>query len=90
MAGRCAIPKPFVRAFIAHRREREAAILACIRGGIGRIVDMVPRIYGDTIPAKLYPAAARSVFAHVIDLAEHGVIACDGPIAIDALYRAAR
>jgi glyoxylase-like metal-dependent hydrolase (beta-lactamase superfamily II) len=83
-------PLPFVRAFIAHRREREAAILACIRDGVGRIADMVPRIYGSSIPAKLYPAAARSVFAHVIDLAERAVIACDGPIAIDAAYRPAR
>lgn len=82
-------PKRFVAAFVAHRREREAAILACIRGGIGRIRDMVPRIYGDTIPPQLYPAAARSVFAHVIDLAERGVIAADGPLAIDAAYRPA-
>ncbi len=79
-------PRPFVAAFIEHRREREAAILECLRQGIGRIREMVPRIYGNTIPAGLYPAAARSVFAHVIDLAERGVIRPDGPIAIDAAY----
>jgi glyoxylase-like metal-dependent hydrolase (beta-lactamase superfamily II) len=82
-------PKPFVAAFIAHRREREAAILACLRQGIGRIRDMVPPIYGSTIPAGLYPAAARSVFAHVIDLAEREVVRADGPVAIDAVYRLA-
>jgi glyoxylase-like metal-dependent hydrolase (beta-lactamase superfamily II) len=83
-------PKPFVAAFVAHRREREAAILACLGDGIARIRDMVPRIYGNTIPAGLYPAAARSLFAHVIDLAERGVVHADGPIAIDAAYRRAR
>lgn len=83
-------PRPFVAAFIAHRREREAAILACLRDGIGRIRDMVPRIYGNTIPAGLYPAAARSVFAHVIDLAEREVVRAEGPVGIDASYRLAR
>ena len=80
-------PKPFVAAFMAHRREREAAILACLEEGIARIADMVPRIYGNTIPAGLYPAAARSVFAHVIDLAERGVVRADGAVSIDAGYR---
>lgn len=79
-------PEPFVAAFIAHRREREAAILACVREGIGRIRDMVPRIYGNTIPPQLYPAAARSVFAHVIDLAERGVVRAEGAVAPDARY----
>jgi glyoxylase-like metal-dependent hydrolase (beta-lactamase superfamily II) len=82
-------PKPFVAAFIAHRREREAAILACLEDGIARIAEMVPRIYGNTIPAGLYPAAARSVFAHVIDLAERGAVRADGPVAIGAAYRLA-
>lgn len=83
-------PQPFVAAFVAHRKEREAAILACLGGGIARIREMVPRIYGSTIPPGLYPAAARSVFAHVIDLAERGAVAADGPIAIDTAYRLAR
>ena len=82
--------KPFVRAFIAHRREREAAILACLGDGIGLIREMVPRIYGNTIPSLLYPAAACSVFAHIIDLAERGAVAADGAIGIGAQYRLAR
>ncbi len=83
-------PKPFVATFISHRRERESAILDCLRQGIGRIRDMVPCIYGNTIPPLLYPAAARSVLAHVIDIAERGLVLADGPIAIDADYRLAR
>jgi glyoxylase-like metal-dependent hydrolase (beta-lactamase superfamily II) len=79
-------PKPFVRAFIAHRREREAAILACLGDGVRHIRDMVPRIYGDTIPRQLYPAAARSLFAHMIDLVERGVVRSDGAITINAAY----
>jgi len=81
--------KPFVRAFIAHRREREAAILACLGDGIGLIREMVPRIYGNTIPSLLYPAAACSVFAHIIDLAERGAVAAEGAIGIGAQYRLA-
>ncbi len=80
-------PEPFVRAFIAHRREREAQIVACLRAGIGRIRDMVPRIYAATTPPQLYPAAARSVFAHIIDLVDRGVVATDAAVTVEADYR---
>ncbi len=82
--------KAFVAAFVAHRREREAAILACLRDGIGRIREMVPRIYGNTIAPGLYPAAARSVFAHVVDLVERGAVRCDGALRIDAAFHLPR
>ncbi len=80
-------PRPFVKAFVAHRREREAQILACLGDGIGRIRAMVPRIYAATTPPALFPAAARSVFAHIIDLVDRGVVATDGEIAVDSDYR---
>ncbi len=81
-------PKPFVRAFIAHRREREEQILACLRDGVGRIEDMVPRMYAGLAPALL-PAAARSVFAAVRYLAETGraATADGGEPALDSDYR---
>ncbi|MGE0733980.1 MAG: MBL fold metallo-hydrolase [Alphaproteobacteria bacterium] len=79
-------PKPFVKAFIAHRREREQQVLACLAGGIDRIVDMVPGMYKD-VPVSLHRAAARSVFATMLHLVEQGVVTCDGPPSVDARYR---
>src|ERR1700739_4616389 len=38
-------PHEHVRAFIAHRREREAGILACLEAGIERVDAMVERLY---------------------------------------------
>jgi glyoxylase-like metal-dependent hydrolase (beta-lactamase superfamily II) len=79
--------EPFVRSLIEHRRERERQILSCLAQGIGRISDMVPRMYAGT-DKILYPAAARSVFAHVIHMLERGMLACDVPTpALGASYR---
>ena len=35
-------PKNLVRAFIEHRREREAQIMNCVSDGVELIADMVP------------------------------------------------
>jgi glyoxylase-like metal-dependent hydrolase (beta-lactamase superfamily II) len=78
-------PKPYVRAFIQHRREREQQILDCLGRGIDTIAAMVPQMYRD-IPQGLYPAAARSVFAAIIYLCERGEIGCAADIALDARY----
>ena len=82
-------PKPYVRAFIAHRREREEQILACLRAGVGRIADMVPRMYTGLAPG-LVPAAGRSVFAAVLHLAETGRVTTDGEPAPESVYRLPR
>jgi glyoxylase-like metal-dependent hydrolase (beta-lactamase superfamily II) len=79
-------PKPFVRAFIEHRRERERQIVGCLERSVGRIAEMVPQMYADT-PVMLHRAAARSVFAHVLHLLEAGAIACDGEPSLEAEYR---
>ena len=82
-------PQPHVRAFIAHRREREAGILDCLRAGTGRIEMIVDRLYVGLSPG-LRRAAGRSVHAHLLDLAGRGVAESDGPPTIDAHYRLAR
>ena len=79
-------PAAHVRAFIAHRREREAQIMRCLEGGLVRIADMVPRMYADT-PQGLHPAAARSVFAAMAYLVEQGRVSCDGELAVEAAFR---
>jgi glyoxylase-like metal-dependent hydrolase (beta-lactamase superfamily II) len=64
-------PKPFLQAYVDHRLEREAQILACIRDGVSTIPEMVARMYAD-VDKRLHPAASRSVLAHLILLEKEG------------------
>ncbi|MFO1349647.1 MAG: MBL fold metallo-hydrolase [Gammaproteobacteria bacterium] len=79
-------PKPFVRAFIAHRQERAAQILACLAQGMETIPAMVAEIYRD-VPAQLHPAAALSTLAALVYLVERGEVDCEGTPPLDACYR---
>ncbi len=79
-------PKPYVKALIAHRHEREDQIIAELAAGPATIAAMVPRMYADVDP-KLYPAAARSVLAHLVHMVETGRVAADGETGEDAVYR---
>ncbi|MDO8901260.1 MAG: MBL fold metallo-hydrolase [Phenylobacterium sp.] len=80
--------KPFIEAYAAHRRAREAQVLAAVGEGYERIVDMVPVLYAE-VDSRLHPAAARSVLGHMIDLVRRGKVATDGPPSIDSRYRLA-
>ena len=79
-------PKAFVRAYIEHRRGREAQIIARLKAGDSDIRQMVETIYTD-VDKRLHPAAALSVFAHIQDLLTRGEIACDGKPSLDASYQ---
>jgi glyoxylase-like metal-dependent hydrolase (beta-lactamase superfamily II) len=79
-------PKPFVRAFIEHRREREAAILDRLAKGDTEIPTMVRAIYIG-LPQVLHGAAGRSVLAHLIELVADGRVASEGPPTVEARYR---
>jgi len=81
-------PKRHVRAFIAHRHDREQQILRCIEGGTQLINDMVPKMYTE-LPEFMYPAAARSVLAAVVHLVQRGEIVADGDAGLNARYRLA-
>ena len=78
--------KPFLDAYIAHRRNRERQILAEIEAGRTKIFDMVETMYAD-VDKRLHPAAAHSVLAHMIHLVEQGRVACDGAAGLDTEYR---
>ena len=82
-------PQAHVRAFVAHRREREAGILECLAAGSGRIDAIVDKLYVGLQPG-LRRAAGRSVHAHLIDLAGRGIVESEGPPTIDAVYRPTR
>ncbi|MDE1931325.1 MAG: MBL fold metallo-hydrolase, partial [Alphaproteobacteria bacterium] len=71
-------PKPYVRAFLAHRRERSDAILARLKAGDRTIPEIVANVYAGLDP-RLTTAAGRSVLAHLIEMIERGVAASDGP-----------
>ena len=73
---------------VAHRRAREAQVLAALAAGGGTAADMAAAIYTDT-PAALRPAAARNVLAHLIDLSGRGLARADGPLAATTRFRAA-
>ena len=79
-------PERHVRAFIAHRREREAGILDCLRAGIETTDKIVERLYAGLNPA-LRGAAARSVLAHLIDLIGRDIVTADGPATVAARFR---
>jgi glyoxylase-like metal-dependent hydrolase (beta-lactamase superfamily II) len=82
-------PQEHVRAFIGHRREREAGILDCLSAGIERVDRMVERLHVGLNP-NLKRAAGRSVLAHLIDLRGRGVVACEGTPTTESHYQLRR
>jgi glyoxylase-like metal-dependent hydrolase (beta-lactamase superfamily II) len=82
-------PKDHVRAFITHRREREAGIISCLEAGVSRVDSMVERLYVGLNP-NLRRAAGRSVLAHLVDLVGRSMAISDGPLTVDATYRLPR
>jgi glyoxylase-like metal-dependent hydrolase (beta-lactamase superfamily II) len=69
--------RQLVRGMIGHRRQRENQILKLLSEGPQAIEDMVPRMYKGVDP-QLWPAAGRSVQAHLIDLERRGRVARSG------------
>lgn len=69
-------PEPFLEAYLAHRLEREAQVLAQVRAGVTNIADMVAVLYVQ-VDTKLHRAASRSVLAHLVKLVHEGAVAVD-------------
>ena len=65
--------------YVAHRRAREAKIVDALRslGGAATIDNIVPIAYADTPPA-VWPIAALSTEAHLLDLARRQQVGQDG------------
>lgn len=74
--GRIETPRRVVRAYLMHRKMRESAIYACLENGDRFIPQIVPKIYGN-LDAKLEPAAALSVLAHLENLVDRNLVQCD-------------
>ncbi|AIT79880.1 MBL fold metallo-hydrolase [Novosphingobium pentaromativorans] len=66
-------PRQLVRGMIGHRRQREKQILRQIEAGRHRIDEMIPHMYKG-VDERLWPAAGRSVHAHLIDLERREIV----------------
>ena len=66
-------PYDRMRELHAHRRERSRQALEALAAGPSAIVPLVTRIYADTDP-RLHPAAAQSLYAHLLALETEGRI----------------
>jgi glyoxylase-like metal-dependent hydrolase (beta-lactamase superfamily II) len=76
----------FIDEYKAHRFDRERQILDQLAAGETKITAMVPKMYVGVDP-RLYPAAARSVHAHVIQLVRSGRVKTDGAADLNSDYR---
>jgi len=70
-------PAGFLDGYIAHRRDREAQVLACLGEGPMTVRAIVPRLYRDIDP-RLHGAAGRTVLAHLEYLIERGEVTRHG------------
>ena len=70
-------PRPFLHAFLEHRLEREAQVIAAVRSGQTDIEGMVKQMYAD-VREELHKAAGRSVLSHLIKLIADGVVTVEG------------
>ncbi len=73
---------------IAHRKAREAAILNALGLRAAAIPDITAKVYTDA-PPEMLPAAARNVFAHLIDLTNRKLVVAEPKLSVAALYRLA-
>ncbi|MBN2761153.1 MAG: MBL fold metallo-hydrolase [Rhodobacteraceae bacterium] len=69
-------PQSRVAELLAHRNARETAILAELAPGPATIPALTDRIYTDLAPT-LHKAAARNVFAHLVDLHTRGRVSAN-------------
>jgi len=79
-------PQNFVKAYMAHREDRERQIMACLREGMDTIPVMVKKMYAAVDP-RLHGAAARSVLAHMIHMIETGRVISDGLPSVSTRYK---
>ena len=66
-------PSKHVSDLVQHRLNRENQILEQLSTGVHTIQEMVPTLYA-AVHKKLWPAAARSVHAHLLGLVDKGAV----------------
>jgi glyoxylase-like metal-dependent hydrolase (beta-lactamase superfamily II) len=83
--GPLADPQRFLRGLVGHRKMREASILAALRQESRTIPELVEKLY-DSLSPHLKGAAGLSVFAHIEDLMERGMVGVQGPATLLGRY----
>jgi len=82
-------PAPVVQGVIAHRLERERAVVAALAAaGRGSVDDLLATVYSD-VPDVLHPVARYSLWAHLRRLSDEGSVISDDPNDIAALWQLA-
>lgn len=61
-----------LRQYLAHREMRERQVLEALEAGATTPTEMVPGIYREEVPESMFPAAERSVLAHLLKLERDG------------------
>ncbi len=81
-------PQPFLEAYLAHRIEREAQVLAQVRAGSASINDIVKVLYAG-VREELHKPAGRSVLSHLVKLVDDGLVtvADDVPPSLKASFQ---
>ena len=78
-------PNARINWLITHRQSREADIQKALAEGPASAPELAGKIYTDVDP-RLLPAAARNVFAHLIDLAGRGLVQSEQGIEFNAPF----
>lgn len=78
-------PHRFVRALVHHRRMREASILNRVEQGDRTTAEIVAAIY-QNLDQRLIKAARLSVFAHLEDLHQRGLVRIEGDLHLDGQF----
>ncbi len=74
---------------IQHRKSREQQILQALSTGCTTASEVTQTVYTDVNP-RLFPAAERNVFAHLVDLVGRDVITAQPQISINARFELRR
>lgn len=69
----------------AHRQARSAQILAALATGPATVAALTSALYAD-VNAALHPAAARNVFAHLVEMASKNIVRAWPELAPDARF----
>lgn len=78
-------PAKRIADLLAHRLDRERALLAALDNGPAKICDLVSTVYTD-LAALLIPAAERNILAHLVDLIERNLVRTIAELSPDALF----
>jgi glyoxylase-like metal-dependent hydrolase (beta-lactamase superfamily II) len=81
-------PQRLMRGLRAHRRAREASIIARLVAGDRTIEEIVAATYVGLDP-RLARGAAFSVLAHLVDLVDRGLVVSSEPCGLDSLFEPA-